>query len=932
MQLADNVALAAALAAGQTINVDYTLRFDWARDGKYATDFADLSVNFCDGTLDAQFSGQYPPEFEVNDGAAQRRLTVHVTGHVNDVHVLKFFSPYSGYYGGNIGAVGTPCYYSIWVATADGGVEIEQFNGYLIQATPKRSDGTVELELADVTSQLTNGVTLMPSARSQVLAQWAQSGNDSIDSRVRQRGGNSLSWYLLHVCRASGLYQGPKPPKGCVAYWTLAGGVLPEIGGLEQMPRDGRQSWPVASGSWIMSALLQSLNELPRYVRSFGDRLPSGAEYPVGPWSPDIETPHVYPRYMWRRGQFGPEMRYDVYDSDVSSYGNTSDWMRMVGTTSEPVVINAYGDYRCRVGLGGWLRFDRNINSTNETSVTVMLAGFAAASEIDPNHDGSIDGPLGYVTFSVHPSTRAHNVYVSFQYPNQGVYQTWSCSWTPPLEDGVHYTAVNLDFGVSGAPTITTKLDGVTAARQWGSSGGTYPTSYSKYASVDGRNVETSGVRVFTTGGAQHWGVWQQSLVSASTPMEWSNSAACMDYLPQTDIGPSMARVLWTPDVQGKPAWDVIKAIGTADLGVVHTTEDGVLHYTNWEDIVRRRDTGETTTYLSLAEVDEVNPYTTFDSVANSITFTSQDKYAVDAAIFEASDPQQFQVASGRSARWQTTVNDAMSVMPGNVTPRRLAQGYWSTTAGSGDNPNDPNTGKPAYTWQDFMRAYAPEHWKNGFTAHNRGDVVGAGITYPGASPGQPAEGMGVFASAAAGWARGDRDPRHLTLGLSSGLPVGGRTSAASVDDNTAFFNVRGYKIAADQQVNDTVASTDTASFESFGVRNVSRPQSDWASDYSTQYDLTQKLADDLAQPRPVFTSVDVHGDPRRQLQDVVRIDDPGGIGGPIYATVVGINRKFDAQGGITDSLTLRTFGPRAGSWVIDDPNFSVMDETTLMN
>ena len=156
-------------------------------------------------------------------------------------------------------------------------------------------------------------------------------------------------------------------------------------------------------------------------------------------------------------------------------------------------------------------------------------------------------------------------------------------------------------------------------------------------------------------------------------------------------------------------------------------------------------------------------------------------------------------------------------------------------------------------------------------------------------------------------------------------------TVAAAVDDNTAFLHVRGYALDKQDKAKTPVLTTDEASLADFGIRSIDRPSSDWTTDYYTQHDLTQRLADELAQPRPVFDSLDVLGDPRRQLQDVVRIDDPGGIGGPIFAQIVGINRKFGNEG-ITDTLTLRTFGTRTVSWILGDEDASTLGESTVLN
>lgn len=921
MQHADDEELADALRSGQSIEVAYTLKFDWRRDGEYGTDFADLSSNFIDGTLDAQFTGNYPTEFEVNDGYAQRRFTAHVTGSINDVHVLRFFSPYSGQWGGQVGAVGTPCYYSVRIRTETGYTDIRQFTGYLLQATPKRSEGTVELELADVTSQLTNGITLAPAGRSQTWAQWAQS-SEKVNDRMRQRGGTSLSWFLLHCARVSGLYQGPKPPKTAVAYWTLAGGVLPEVGDMSQMPRDGRQSWPLGKGAWIMSAYRQLVNELPQYAQSFD----YDQDYPVKPWSPNINSPAVYPRYMWEWGEYGPVMLRDVYDADVSSLHSKADAMRFTGTTSDPIKTNPTYGKVVRVGLGGWIELDSGCLSDNLTQLTVMLTGFAGISEVQPEdvNRKSVYGPSSFLRLSVYPRTGELELYLYFEDESAGTgAMEWEITRDGGLSDGWHYLAFVVEFGGSGSPLVRLKTDDDVQTVKWSKGNSySYPTGNSTYkVNPDGRTIENSGVYLTTSGGAQHWGVWYQpsSDTVADDPVDWSNGDDCIDYEPRTDIGPSMARVMWTPSVRGEPAWDVMKEVGSADLGVVYTDEHDILRYANWEDVIKRRDTGETTLTLTLDEVDEVDPFTTFDSVANLVSYDSQDGWLLDTTVFKADDPQQFMAAPGVVGRWQTTVEDAVSVLPGRVTPRRLAQGYASTTAGSGDNPSG------SYTPQDFMRAYPPDKWKNGYESHSVGDIQKSGNIE------HPKEGTGVSVFTSPGWAEGDMDPRHITIIMDAGDAPRGKPVMAAVDDNTAFLNVRGYKLEKQDKATTVVASTDHESFRSFGNRQIARSTSDWASDYYTQYDLTWKLADELAQPRPVFDSVDVLGDPRRQLQDVVRIEDPGGIGGPIYATVVGINRKFDTSAGIQDSLTLRTFGPRTGFWQMDDPGFSEMDTTTLI-
>jgi hypothetical protein len=92
------------------------------------------------------------------------------------------------------------------------------------------------------------------------------------------------------------------------------------------------------------------------------------------------------------------------------------------------------------------------------------------------------------------------------------------------------------------------------------------------------------------------------------------------------------------------------------------------------------------------------------------------------------------------------------------------------------------------------------------------------------------------------------------------------------------------------------------------GVRSLELQQSDWRQDPVGVLAVVVSVITNTKQPQPYFQSINIVGDPRLQLQDVVTLTDPGGMGSAMYASVYGIKRSIDLQSGITDQLVLRTF------------------------
>jgi hypothetical protein len=150
-----------------------------------------------------------------------------------------------------------------------------------------------------------------------------------------------------------------------------------------------------------------------------------------------------------------------------------------------------------------------------------------------------------------------------------------------------------------------------------------------------------------------------------------------------------------------------------------------------------------------------------------------------------------------------------------------------------------------------------------------------------------------------------DQDSRNMRLSLSNGNPGGGALVYA-VNDATPFLHVGGTVLVDDGSV--TNSYFDLTSVGTYGTRALDFPASDWVQDPISVGNVAVSIVNYTRNPHPYFQSMDIVGDPRLQLQDVVTVRDPSGMGTVMPASVYGINRKISLSDGVKDTLTLRTF------------------------
>src|SRR5690606_4345169 len=63
-----------------------------------------------------------------------------------------------------------------------------------------------------------------------------------------------------------------------------------------------------------------------------------------------------------------------------------------------------------------------------------------------------------------------------------------------------------------------------------------------------------------------------------------------------------------------------------------------------------------------------------------------------------------------------------------------------------------------------------------------------------------------------------------------------------------------------------------------------------------------------VEEPLPTTDAITIAGDPRLQLGDAIVVTDPSGLGDEMPMQILGINREWDIEGGLTDTLTVQMY------------------------
>ena len=146
-------------------------------------------------------------------------------------------------------------------------------------------------------------------------------------------------------------------------------------------------------------------------------------------------------------------------------------------------------------------------------------------------------------------------------------------------------------------------------------------------------------------------------------------------------------------------------------------------------------------------------------------------------------------------------------------------------------------------------------------------------------------------------------------------------------------FWIAGRKFQQDTDVPFSVSRP--SSIAKYGERVLELPTSNWHQREDSLGDVSRSLLRDLQAPVPVVQSLTAVGDCRLQLQDSVSVEDTNILGGPMYTSVIGINRTLIADpttgaAKLVDSLNVRPFAA-PGKWILGHTVWGILGQTTKL-
>jgi hypothetical protein len=851
VQQSTDTDLAAALAVGQKRYFGTQLLIDWARDGSYSDPLSDLSAYLDDAVLDKSLAGVIPTELQVTEGYSGAKLTITLSGKLPDGTPLwKMFSPYAAYGSyGTGGAVNTPMYFKIKTVTPVGVKVTDQMVGWVDSAMPSRANGNVTITCFDAIGQLENAVTQYRWGCDSYLREVVLNIGGTASGELLEAGTGAMDWLVDDILRRSGFFQGPQWHPNVIAAWTLRGSTLPAIGAINQeYPTVYQDVWNFGNMTWATPMI-----------------------------SPAMATPGD----VWSKaaGKYGPAFK------GLNSLGLWNGATRAVNyltgsaNAADRYEVATYGTSGHNLlGASAWVFVD----TTQANTPISDTAFYLSAMTKDYGTSGQQYPAYARMAFVQSTGVAAWQI----QQEGNGAAQH---QWTTTLSNGWHFVSWVADFS-STAVLSSCWVDGVRVINNTngGTTGSVGSFTYPWWDNTT--NCVTVSCEL-----AMQYVQWiegrNQLLASYVQPV----STPPTDPRYQASIDLAGQRLHWLPDINQESSGAVLTAAVGADLGAMYATEQGVVTFDSRATIKSRQSSSLITFDLTLDQLEEINPETTYASVANKIGYTSTLWTAVPYSnIYAAQQANQFLIPPG-TFDYPVTLTNVQSIRVGSVTYRPFAQGY------------DAGLSPPTLYYQNYMDYYKPAYWQDGFTGY-----------LPGSRPsnGPPPVQSNMNCSAIPGWVTGYSDPncRHMKVRVINGSGTASREFA--VDDGTPFLNIAGTLLATRPAITESVV--DATSTARYKERIYNLPTDDWHQDIKWLRTVAASLLADTKDPKTVFTAMNVPGDPRRQLQDVVRIVDPDLPGAPgmtastvAYGSVVGISRQITREGDgakLVDSLTIRTF------------------------
>lgn len=443
---------------------------------------------------------------------------------------------------------------------------------------------------------------------------------------------------------------------------------------------------------------------------------------------------------------------------------------------------------------------------------------------------------------------------------------------------------VEIELGSGTMSSSTVRFPGLTVSAVNLSGLGTSPTlstypHISTYGAVPIQDLHISDRTGLSTG------------VTRYDPTTWVS---------QADYDAGINEFMGMPIKRGVQSWDLLKEVVGAELGMVGFSESGRPFFKNRNTLRRQNlviektitgekevlDLGTTEQTGSVRNVVSIAIKPTLLSGPDQVAVANSIPIAAWRSVFSVDDPDELTLPGGTSF-FDVVLTEAGALADPYTTPTLYTTAQWA------------NVGEKPYT--------------HGFAVTS---IAGAEIT------------SGVSITVL---------PLSPLVGLDMIRLIVVNTSGTSsflrfqTTDGTPALKIRGRTLFSPAA--KTVSFKRAGSIAKYGERVHSIEANDWIQTERFGQTLAVSLLKDLATPVPIIDQVETVGDPRLQLQDSVQLEDAGGLGGPVYTGVIGVQRSLEVSGRggkLTDRLTVRPYGG-PDKWILGHPTQSILGSTTKL-
>ena len=492
--------------------------------------------------------------------------------------------------------------------------------------------------------------------------------------------------------------------------------------------------------------------------------------------------------------------------------------------------LNGYGQYRLifehgaagaswvkgeTQQMGGWVFGPQAVNSGTETYICdVTLTG-------DPE-----TADRAQIQLRLNDAGQVQAVVKQFSG------QSFNFFYNGPIIPGPaawHYVAVGIEWQISNSTVkLTFNVDGVIT---------TITGSTAMLAMNPTKTYSTIILQSkMPTQSVQWWKTLSGALTWPKDPPLFHGLSS------QTDLGLALSYLSQIPDIYLEKGTNVVSAMIEAELGVLHSQENGVIKFINRKAVTTSRNTANQF-ILTDFDLASLSQHVRQDSFVSLLTAESSLFVLLPKNIYKSDDPDRFNT-------------------PANTTKR-----YFLNTSGL----------------QRFLSLYPP--FINPWTP----DTINHGFHVTRASDGTIPPGVTV-----------QLIPLTQRTTFVDIINTSSDDIRISTADNKPALHIEGHILHLYSTESTSYSNTQTSK----GGQPLVLARNDWRTHDLSVNEIAQSLQTDVGQAIPIIDPVEVRCDPRLQLNDLVTIKSQRV--GTIPTAVLGYKRVVRKGEHPTDTLTLR--------------------------